>query len=76
MIQALPVTERNPTWPLAAGTALDLLLCVVASLYGRRGLTRLETEIQESVGIRAQRLLLMSVKEILSVVTRGDAASE
>ena len=67
VVQALPVTERNPTWPLVASTALDLLLCLVISLYGKRGLAKLEAEIQETVSIRSQRLLLDSVKRILEV---------
>ena len=69
VVQALPITERNPSWPLAARTPLDLLLCLVASMYGRRGLWKLETEIQESAGIRAQRLLLTSVREVLNAAT-------
>ena len=67
VVQALPVTERNPTWPLVAGTALDLLLCLVVSWYGKRGLAKLEDEIQEAVGIRSQKLLLASVKRIREV---------
>ena len=71
VVQALPVTERNPTWPLAAGTAVDLLLCLVTSLYGLRGLAELEAAIHETAGIRSQRLLLASVKRIREVGNSG-----
>ena len=67
VVQALPVPERNPTLPLAACSALELLLCLVVSLYGLSGLAELEREIQESAQIRAQRLLLQSVQRIRSL---------
>ena len=59
--EALPATERNPTWPLAANTALDLLLCVFTSLYGMSGLAELEEEIQGTTEFRGNRLLLDSL---------------
>lgn len=64
VVHALPVGERNPTWPLAAASALELLLCLFTSLYGLRGLAELESDIQQSAGIRSQRLLLDSVSRI------------
>ena len=42
---AMPVPERNPTWPLAACSSLDLLLCLVVSIHGMVGLRRLKRRI-------------------------------
>ena len=72
--QALPAHERNPTWPLAANTALDLLLCVVTSLYGMSGLKKLQDEVEESTAFRRNRQLLDSVKRLRKAcgVRRGE----
>ena len=67
VVQALPVTEKNPTWPLTASTALELLLCVVMSLYGLRGLAKLQEEIEETPRIRSHGPLLASVKKLRAV---------
>ena len=75
VVQALPITERNPTWPLAASTALELLLCLVASTYGRRGLDWLASEVQQGADIRAQGLLLSSVREALKGASVREATN-
>lgn len=61
--RALPAMEKNPTWPLAAETALELLLCLVTSLYGMSGLEGLEKELQGTI-YRRNGLLLASVKRL------------
>ena len=63
-IPALPISDRNPTWPLAAESALELLLCLVVSVYGMRGLAAFEGTLEEDVGLRAQVSLGRAVKRI------------
>ena len=43
--EAIPIPERNPTFPLKANSAVDLLLCVVVSLRGMVGLRELKGDI-------------------------------
>lgn len=39
---ALKVPVRNPTWPLPATSSLELLICLVLSVHGMAGLSKLE----------------------------------
>ena len=38
---ALKMPERNPTWPLPATSSLELLLCLVLSVHGMKGLKKM-----------------------------------
>lgn len=42
--RALKIPERNPTWPLPATSSLDLLLCLVLSIHGMKGLKTMKDE--------------------------------
>lgn len=64
LTESLPISERNPTWPLAAKSALELLLCLVISLYGLSGLMEIEKEIEQDPDTRAQDVLLRAVREM------------
>ena len=63
--QALAVPERNPTWPLAAESSLELLLCLVVSLYGMKGLHYMREQVLED--IRQNRQLGLSINKILDL---------
>ena len=62
---ALPISQRNPTWPLAAGSSLELLLCLVTSLYGMIGLSKLQKKVSEDLMMRNNQLLFSSIEKIL-----------
>ena len=50
---ALQVPERHPSWPFAANSAVELLLCVLISMYGMDGLNKLKKAMDEKVTNRA-----------------------
>lgn len=62
---ALPFSYRMPTWPLAAKCSLELLLCVVTSIYGMKGLLDLEETISLDTRARQNPLLRAAVKSLL-----------
>lgn len=63
---ALPVSERNPTFPLAAQSSLELLLCLVTSIYGRSGLRELAAAVSNQQSMRGNQLLHLSLKKLNS----------
>ena len=63
---ALPISERNPTFPLAAQSSLELLLCLVTSIYGRSGLRELATAVSNQQSMRGNQLLHLSLKKLNS----------
>ncbi len=65
--QALPISQRNPTWPLPADSSLDLLLCLVTSLYGMKGVTSLAERVQKDPVMRNYKILAESFKKILKL---------
>ena len=67
ILQALPISQRNPTWPLPADSSLDLLLCLVTSLYGMRGLTELAEKVQKDSVMRNYKTLNKSLNKILNL---------
>ena len=60
---ALPTSERYPTFPLAAQSSLELLLCLVASIYGMRGLRELQDAVSVLPSMRGNHILLASLKK-------------
>ncbi|MDB5431422.1 MAG: hypothetical protein JWP35_2538 [Caulobacter sp.] len=64
---ALPISQRDPTWPLAAKSALDLLLCLVTSLYGMHGLVALKGRIEEEPSLRQNGLIREAMKNVLGL---------
>lgn len=62
---ALDVPVRNPTWPLPAGSPLELLLCLVVSIHGMTGLRRLKDIANEDTGMRKNRRLRDALVKIL-----------
>ena len=68
----LPISERDPTWPLAASNALELLLCLVTSLYGMSGLARLRDAINEEVSVRNNPLLKAAIDKLLALKHDAD----
>ncbi|AWN35215.1 hypothetical protein [Methylobacterium radiodurans] len=76
---ALPISNRAPTWPLAADGGLELLLCLVTALYGMDGLVALRGTLMEDPAARRIEILRTGFDRILglrrprSVGTRTDA---
>ena len=68
--KALAVPERNPTWPLPAGSSLELLLCLVVSIRGMDGLRNFRKErIEGDPKIRGNRTLSKALDEIANLQT-------
>ena len=67
IVHALPLSWRYPTFPLAAKSPLDLLLCLVVSLYGMNGLSEMQAQILEDGGMRKNTCLRNAFDEILSI---------
>ena len=65
--EALPIPVGNPTWPLAAGSALELLLCVVASLHGMEGLRALDKSARVDPRIRREGVLDTALRGMFSL---------
>ena len=64
---AIPISQRNPTFPLAAESSLDLLLCLFTSIYGMSRLTRLRSSVSEQPTMRQNRTLCRSLDRILEL---------
>ena len=62
---ALKVPERNPTWPLPAGSPLELLLCLVVSIHGMSSLRRLKDRANEDTAMRKNRRLRDALDKVL-----------
>ena len=60
--QAVPIPDRYPTFPLAAESCVDLLLCLVTSIYGMIGLKELIGSGDDSIYRNA--MLSASLKRI------------
>lgn len=65
--EALDVPERNPTLPLAANSALELLLCLVVSIHGMNGLRDMKTIMMNDAAIRQDRLLRNAFESVLGI---------
>ena len=64
---ALAVPERNPTWPLVAKSALELLLCLVVSIHGMNGLSQMKSDMMKDVAMRQDRLLQDAIEGVLTI---------
>lgn len=69
---SLPISQRDPTWPLSAGNALELLLCLVTSLYGMNGLSNLRDTINGDATLRQNTLLKDAIGNLLSLQRQAD----
>lgn len=69
---SLPISVRDPTWPLAAGNALELLLCVVTALYGFKGLRELQDTINEDATLRRNTHLKGAMDKVLALGCKAD----
>ena len=67
ILEALPISQRNPTWPLPADSSIDLLLCLVTSLYGMNGLTDIAEEVRKDPVMRNYKVLDNALKKILNL---------
>ncbi len=68
---SLPISVRYPTFPLLATSSLELLLCLVISIYGVRGLRQLEADLLAGYTTRRNTLLLQSLRSFKKVVARS-----
>ena len=62
---AIDVPERNPTWPLPADSSLDLLLCLVVSIHGMRGLRLLRERVEQDVDMPASGILRKQMEKVM-----------
>jgi hypothetical protein len=62
---ALPISNRMPTWPVAARSGVELLLCLVTAVYGMQGINELKTAISEDVSARKNGSLSKAIETIL-----------
>ena len=65
--QALPIPQRNPTWPMAATSSLELLLCLVVSIYGKSGLRHLQGQVLGDPVMRGNTMLSRSIAKMLDL---------
>ncbi len=65
--QALPISNRMPTWPIAADCVLELLLCLVISIYGMQGLQELKDALSGDPTARQSRHLRDAFDSVLSL---------
>lgn len=68
----LPISARDPTWPLAADSALELLLCVVTSLYGFKGLRELQDTINQDATLRQNTLIKSALDKLLALGRKAE----
>ncbi|MDE0422431.1 MAG: hypothetical protein OXK76_16325 [Gammaproteobacteria bacterium] len=64
---ALPVPVGNPTWPLAAASALELLLCIVASIHGMDGLRDMDRSAKRNPKMRQNKALLDALRGMFAL---------
>lgn len=65
---SLPISDRYPTFPLLAKSSLELLLCLVISIYGISGLRKLESDLAAEYSSRRNKRLLQSLESFKKVV--------
>ena len=63
--EALAIPDRHPTFPVAAKSSVELLLCLVTSIYGMRGLNRLKSSMSGDATTLRNRTLSRSLDRIL-----------
>ena len=61
---ALPLSNRNPTWPLTADDPVELLVCAFVSLYGMDGLREFRTWMEQQSDARRDTLLVGAVDRL------------
>jgi len=71
---ALPVSNRMPTWPIAADGPLELLLCLVTAIYGMKGLRELRDALNEDARARQSKPLKGALASVLDLARPKPAA--
>ncbi len=66
IMHALPLSTRYPTFPLAAESSLELLLCLIVSLYGMNGLSEIRERVLEDAQMRNNKMLCGALNKVLS----------
>ena len=67
----LPISSRHPTWPLAAESALELLLCLVISLYGMNGLRKMKSFFENHTITRNNQKLRAAFDKLFRLQNEG-----
>lgn len=68
---ALPISHHVPTWPLAAKSSLELLLCLVTSTYGMAGMLKLKADFAADAQARNNQALVAAVESVLALRQAG-----
>lgn len=71
VVYALPISPRFPTFPLVAQSSLELLLCLMTSVYGMDGLKELQSKVSGIPSMRRNTLLRNSIQRILELKQRA-----
>ena len=65
--EALPVSQRYPTFPIAADSSIELLLCLVTSIHGMSGLRDLESSVKQDPALRKKSCLTGPLSHVISL---------
>ena len=65
--QAIAIPRRYPTVPLPASSSVDLLLCLILSIYGMRGLQKLWNEMRDRKIAVKNATLSTSIQNLLNI---------
>lgn len=66
---ALEVPERYPAWPLPAASSLELLLCLVVSVYGMADFNDLRGRIKGDKAMQQNSLLVNALDKMANLPT-------
>lgn len=75
VVCSLPISPRFPTFPLVAQSSLELLLCLMTSVYGMDGLKELQSKVSGIPSMRRNTLLCNSIQRILELKQRAGDGS-
>ncbi len=67
---AMDVVDTDPTWPLAASNATELLLCLVLALYGVEEFRRIRADLLADPGGQRNTLLRSGLDVVAGLAKR------
>jgi hypothetical protein len=64
------VDDKEPTLPIAATNAVDLVLCVYLALYGASRFKQFSTDLQGENRVRRNKVLMMALSRVTALAKR------
>jgi len=64
IVEALPISSRQPTFPVPADNVVELMVCLHLSLYGLDGLRELKRRAKADPDARRDKLLIGSLEKV------------